>query len=117
MALETHGKHRQPTKGLNGTSVTMLGMPQSSCCIQNVPPLVTFDQRQHIGASMIRNKFFVAKAINFFFDVYDSRFEVGNHRITNKPMRERRLDFLLEDFLSLLEDRYVGLQHEALRLS
>jgi hypothetical protein len=32
-------------------------------------------------------------------------------------MRERLMDFLLEDLLSLLEDRNVGLQHEALRLA
>ena len=66
---------------------------------------------------MIRSKYFVAKAINFFFDVYDSIFEVGDHRIIDRRMRERLIDFLLEELLSYLEDRYVGLQHEALRLA
>jgi hypothetical protein len=66
---------------------------------------------------MIRNKRFAAKAINFFFDVYDSRFEVGYHRIIDRRMAERLIDFFLEDLLSLFEDRYVGLQHEALRLA
>jgi hypothetical protein len=75
------------------------------------------EREPYINASMIRSKYFVAKAINFFFDVYDSRFEVGDHRIIDRRMRERLMDFLLEDLLSLLEDRNVGLQHEALRLA
>src|SRR5262245_20722719 len=73
--------------------------------------------RQRINASMIRNKCFVTKAINFFFDVYDSRFEVGDHRVIDWRMRESLIDFVLEDLLSLFEDRNVGLQHEALRLA
>src|SRR4029453_4826830 len=31
ISLEKHGKHRQPTKELNGTSLAMLGMGHSSC--------------------------------------------------------------------------------------
>ena len=32
-------------------------------------------------------------------------------------MRERLIDFFLEELSSLFEDRYVGSQHEALRLA
>jgi ABC transporter substrate binding protein len=78
---------------------------------------IVFTQRQYINASMIWNNRFVAKAIDFSCDIYDSRFEVGDHRIIDGRMRERRIDFFLKDLLSLLEDRDVGLQHEALRLA
>ena len=66
---------------------------------------------------MIRNKYLVSKTIDFFFDVYDSRFEVGYHRIIDGRMRQRLIDFFLEELSSLFEDRYVGSQHEALRLN
>jgi hypothetical protein len=82
-----------------------------------MPAIPRLEREPYINASMIRSKYFVAKAINFLFDVYDSRFEVGDHRIIDRRMRERLMDFLLEDLLSLLEDRNVGLQHEALRLA
>ena len=50
--------------------------------------------------SMIRNKGFVTQPVNFFFDVYESRFEFGDHRINDRRMREHLVDFLLEDLLS-----------------
>jgi hypothetical protein len=58
----------------------------------------------------------MAKTIDFFFDVYNSRFEVGYHRIFDGRIRQRLINFFLEDPSSFFEDRYVGLQHEALRL-
>ena len=79
--------------------------------------ILNFNWRQHINASMIRNKYLVSKTIDFFFDVYDSRFEVGYHRIIDGRMRQRLIDFFLEELSSLFEDRYVGSQHEALRLA
>jgi hypothetical protein len=63
---------------------------------------------------MVRNKCFVAKTINFFLDVQDSRFEVGYHRIIDRRMGKRLVNLPFEDLLSLFEYRYVGLQHEAL---
>ena len=64
---------------------------------------------------MVRNKILVTQTINFFFEIQNSRFEVGYHRIIDRRMRERLIDFFLEDLLSLFEYRYVGLQHKALR--
>ena len=66
---------------------------------------------------MVRNKILVTQTINFFFEIQNSRFEVGYHRIIDRRMRERLIDFFLEDLLSLFEYRYVGLQHKALRLT
>jgi|SRR5262245_28178323 len=71
--------------------------------------------------SMRPNKSFVTKTADFFLDVQNSRFEVGDHRIVDRRMGESLADFFLEDPLSLFEYRNVGLQHDAsptsLRLS
>ena len=46
---------------------------------------------------MIRNKYLVTQTINFLFEIQNSRFEVGYHRIIDRRMRERLIDFFLED--------------------
>jgi hypothetical protein len=91
--------------------------PSPSSAFPGALVILNFNWRQHINASMIRNKYLVSKTIDFFFDVYDSRFEVGYHRIIDGRMRQRLIDFFLEELSSLFEDRYVGSQHEALRLA
>ena len=69
--------------------------------------------QREIKHSVARSKSFVTKTINFFLDVQNSRFEVNYHWIVDRRIRERLVDFLLEDLLSLFEYRYVGLQHNA----
>ena len=52
---------------------------------------------------MVRNKILVTQTINFLFEIQNSRFEVGYHRIVDRRMRERLIDFFLEDLFSLFD--------------
>jgi len=42
---------------------------------------------------------------------------VSNHRIIDRRVKERLVDFFLENFLSLFEYRDLGLKHSALPIS